>query len=101
MPFLVGTCGTIDDVVQPSKTLSIYHRYRPMSSVRVSCDESSFIPCSPAANAGRFAVHLVECAPFPVDPLIARPHVFTQSALFEFAIDHVIGVRVLVEARQW
>lgn len=83
----------------PLKTLSIYHRHWRMSSA--SRDESSFIPCSPADKAGRFAVHLVKCAPFPIDPLIARTHVFTKSASFEFAIDHVVGVWVLVEARQW
>jgi hypothetical protein len=46
-------------------------------------------------------MHLVKCEPFPVDPRIARTRVFSQSALFEFAIDHVIGMRVLVKARQW
>jgi len=46
-------------------------------------------------------MHLVECEPFPVDPRIAGTRVFTQSALFELAIDHIVGMWVLVKARQW
>jgi len=98
MPFLVGTCGTIGVVVQPSKTLSIYHRHLSMSS---ASQVPNPVACSPAAKAGIFAMCLVKCEPFSVDPLIARTHVFTQSTLFKFVIDHVVGMRVLVETWQW
>src|SRR6266567_4627014 len=62
---------------------------------------STAVLSSPVTKAGRFAMHLVECEPFPGDPRIAGTRVFTQSALFELAIDHIVGMWVLVKARQW
>jgi hypothetical protein len=45
------------------------------------------------------AVQLIEYKPLLINPLIAEAQKLSQATLFEFAIHHVVGVWVLVEAR--
>src|SRR5437764_12769853 len=44
---------------------------------------------------------IIKCKPLFVNPCITLMNIFSYSTLFKLAMHHVVGMRILIETRQW